>query len=143
MTKDFTNIPEEVLWVMAITNPFTGTFYCGTELYKKINEVIDKYPKYFPQEYIYKNIPQSVKDDFELEKHDLYKKHNPFYLDIKEGEGLIGYMNRKDEENKNKPKESLLETLQNVFKKDLEYNKELRLLHDKHFKKYGYKFTGA
>jgi len=137
------NIPEEVMWVMAITNPYSGTFYCGTELYKKINEVIDKYPKYFPQEHIYKNIPQSVKDDFELEKYDLYKKYNHFYLDIKQGEGLIGYMNRKEEENKNKPKESVFEILERITKSDYEYQKHLRILHDKYFKSYGYKFTGS
>jgi hypothetical protein len=137
------NIPEEVLWVMAITNPYSGTFYCGMEMYNKINAIIDKYPKYFPQEHIYKKIPQSIKDKFESEKHDLYKKYNPFYFDIKEGEGIVGYMNRKYEENKNKPKESLFETLERITKRDFEYNKELKLLHDKFFKSYGYKFTGS
>jgi hypothetical protein len=52
-------------------------------------------------------------------------------------------MNRKYEENKNKPKESLFETLERITKRDFEYNKELKLLHDKFFKSYGYKFTGS
>lgn len=133
-------IPEEVLWVTAITSPYTGTFYCGLELYKKIEEIIDKYPKYFPQEHIYKNIPQSVKERFELEKYDLYSKY--FIKDgPKNGEGIVAYINRINEESLNKPKESLVDVVNQRIKSELEYKKELKLLHDKYFKSYGYKFT--
>ncbi|MBC7845579.1 MAG: hypothetical protein H7Y10_03705 [Flavobacterium sp.] len=135
------NIPEEVLWVVAITGPYNGTFHCGLELYQKINSIIDKYPEYFPQEHIYKNIPQSVKDLFSSEKYELYKKNNPFYNDIKEGEGLVAFIERKNQESINKPKENLIDVILRMNNDEQEYQKQLEILHNKHFKSYGYKFT--
>jgi hypothetical protein len=77
----------------------------GLELYKEIEATIERYPEYFQWEHTYNSIPQEVHSKYSEEKLNLYYIfYPPSDINIKQGEGLVGYMKRIDEENKGKVK---------------------------------------
>lgn len=134
------NIPNEVAWVWAIQMSKSPV---GMETYNKAQEVIDKYPEWFQQEHIYRNIPQEVKDSFEAEKDALYLSFFPrAEMDLKPGEGVFNWMRRQEPVTISKT--DLDGAARYVFielpEKEREYKKQLKQLHLKHFKKYKYKF---
>jgi hypothetical protein len=136
------NIPNEVAWVWALQYSRSPV---GAETYNKVEEVIDKYPEWFRQEHIYKNIPQEVKNSFETEKDALYLSFYPRQeSDIKEGEGIFNYLRRQEVLPAKINQENLEERFNYVFnvlpQKEREYKKQLKKLHLKHFGKYKYKF---
>lgn len=135
---DINNTPKEVIEVFAhlmLKRPV------GEETYKRLQETINKYPEYFPQQHIYNSIPKEVHQKYQEEKLNLYYSfYPPSGAGMKEGEGLVGYMDRIQEENKNKPQKSMKEVIVEIFetapKIKKEYEKEKRKLWNKHYKKY-------
>lgn len=135
-------IPFEVLeagLIMQFGSPV------GLETYNRIQDVIKRYPEYFPWENLYNSIDSEVHSAFEEEKSVLYYSFWPRQkLDMKPGEGLIGYMNRKTSERKDEPAKDLKTCLNEMFveepKKQREYEKQLKVLWNKHYKKYGLKW---
>ena len=57
------NIPDEVLWVLTLPR------YVGSDTYKKAEEIIAKYPEYFPWETKYNSIPKEVHQAYIKEKY--------------------------------------------------------------------------
>jgi hypothetical protein len=62
--KDFTDLPDDVLWVMVIR--YTQS-YVGKDMMNKMLDIIDKYPQYFQWEHKYKAVPDEVHDTFRKE----------------------------------------------------------------------------
>lgn len=136
------DIPNDVMWVSFMKMSQTAV---GIETYRKVQDIIEKYPEWFPQEHIYNSIPEAVKILFEKEKSEL---HNTFFprvaMDIIPGEGMMGYMDRVNEINMSLPVKTVQESLNYIFeehpKKEKAYREALLKLHNKHYKKYKYKF---
>lgn len=64
------NLPEDVAIVMAYLWTKTP---CGSDMYKRIQETVKKYPEYFPWETKYNSIDDSVHRAYENEKELLFK----------------------------------------------------------------------
>ena len=136
------DIPVDVMWVSFMK---MSSIAVGIETYSKVKAIIEKYPEWFPQETIYNSIPQEVKELFEKEKSEL---HDSFYprkeWDITPGEGLVAWVNRQPIDTTTITKKSLSEALNHIFTeapaKKRQYLSALRKLHNKHYKKYKYKF---
>lgn len=60
------NPPADVIWVIYIAK---SGIPVGSGTIQRINEIVDKYPEWFPWEHKYKAIPQSVHDAFEAEAY--------------------------------------------------------------------------
>jgi len=135
----FENIPFEVLKVSL----YKGVNrYVSAETYKRLQATIDKYPEYFPWEHKYKSIPQEVHDLYHKEEIELYYSHYPRSGGgMKEGEGIVAYMRRVQEENKNKPVKPLVEVIEDVFTKENQYNILKKKLWNKHYSKYKLKYN--
>ena len=134
------NIPNEVAWVWAIQMSKSPV---GMETYNKVQDVIDRYPEWFQQEHVYRNIPQEVKDSFESEKDVLHLSFFPRKeMDIKPGEGIFNWMKRQEPVVllKKDAEESFRRVFVELPAKEKDYKKQLKQLHLKHFKKYKYKF---
>ena len=133
------DVPQEVIWVTMLPK------YVGAEVYKEAQRIIEKYPEWFPQEHIYNSIPEAVKILFEKEKSELHDNFFPrVVMDRVPGEGVGSYMDRVDAINRELPVKTLEESLRYIFeerpKKEKAYRKALVKLHNKHYKKYKYKF---
>lgn len=144
MKKQFklSDIPFEVqkVWAYQSLNQSVGL-----ELYKEIEATIEKYPQYFQWEHTYNSIPKEVHSKYSEEQLNLYYSfYPPSGLEMKEGEGLVGYMRRVEEENKNKPEKSMREVIIEICetapKIKKEYETEKRKLWDKHYKEYNLKY---
>lgn len=136
-------IPDEVMWVNMLQ---MCTKHVGVETYTKIQNIIDKYPQWFQQEHICRNIPQEVKDDFERESSVLrYSFYPRTEMDIKDGEGISGWIKRQPVDITPITEKSLKAALNYIFvekpEKEKRYQKALEVLHNKHYKKYKYKFN--
>jgi hypothetical protein len=115
----------------------------GYTEYKKVEDIITKHPSFFPQEIIYRSIPQEVKDLYEKEATALRNRiFPPVEMNIKPGEGISGWAQRQVPT----PlkmfdlKESLYYIFEERPKKDREYQKGLKDIHNKHYKKYKLEF---
>lgn len=136
------DIPVDVMWVSFIKMSGVAV---GIETYSKVKTIIEKYPEWFPQETIYNSIPQEVKELFEKEKSEL---NDSFYprkeWDITPGEGLVAWVNRQPVDTTIMAEKSLSEALNYIFTekpaKEKQYKTALKSLHNKHYKKYKYKF---
>lgn len=136
------DVPQEVMEAAMIMayRPMVGL-----EVYNKVEAIIDKYPEWFPQEHIYRSIPEAVKELFEEEKRELYDTLFPVVdVGYVPGEGVMSHIRRVEEYSKTLPVKTLEESLRYLFeerpKKDREYHNKLKALHNKHYKKYKYKF---
>jgi hypothetical protein len=135
------NLPYEVIEVIAYQMAKRPV---GLETYNKIKETIDKYPQYFPWEHLYNSIPSEVHARYNAEELSLYYSfYPPSGGGMKQGEGIVAYASRLNEENKNKPTQSLEECIKDMFqasvKRKKQYEKEKKKLWDKHYKKYNLK----
>lgn len=138
-------LPEEVIWAIAI-----GTQkLVGLETYNKVLEVYKKYPRYFPQEYKYHFVvPEEVHIEYRKERDELrdgFYPHKP--LGVYEGEGLVAYCKRMEKENSpakigitREDIENLFKSIDDEAKKEDNYNKNLKKVWDKYYKKYGIRF---
>ncbi len=76
------NIPNEVLWASGIIFINHGI---GIDTYEKIEEIIAKYPEYFPWETKYNSIPKEVHESYIKEK---YPDRDKPIVCTNNGEGL-------------------------------------------------------
>lgn len=111
--------------------------YVSTKLYHRYLEIIEKYSKYFPQEYKYHFIvPKEVHDAY---NKDITKHHSRYFSEgisqgIKENSPMIGNfeLTRKD-----------LEGLVSAVLNQRSDKRKERKIWDKHYKKYGLKYEGG
>jgi hypothetical protein len=136
-------MPYEVAWYAAVWHLATG-FGVGSETIKRMGEIEDKYPEWFPWEHKYKSIPKEVHESYELEKSgpdikiDYSDAPKKGWVDMLESAitvplefNLKSFEEMMAEHYKNKEKEHLLKK---------EQRKKDKALWDKHYKKYGLKF---
>lgn len=132
----FEDIPNEVLWVLALPR------LVGSDTYKKAEEIIAKYPEYFPWETKYNSIPFEVHKAYNKEKYPDRDKPIPT------GEGLIAEMKKSEIKHYNdylgKSFQEIWDDLLNmehqIRVKEAKRYKEAKKLWDKHYKKYNLKF---
>ncbi len=134
------NIPQEVLIVWAMQR---GTKYVGADMYRQIQDTIEKYPEYFPWEHTYSSIPQEVHNKFEEESDDLQLSFYPRKeSDIKPGEGIYSWLKR--QEPVVLKQVDIEEALDYLFvtapKIEKQYEIEKIKLWNKHYKKYNLKY---
>lgn len=135
---DINNTPKEVIEVFAhlmLKRPV------GEETYKRIQETINKYPEYFPQQHIYNSIPKEVHSKYSEEKLNLYYSFYPKKdSDIKLGEGIYSWVRRQEPVPLKITNLDIQELAEKVFvtapKIKKEYEKEKRKLWNKHYEKY-------
>ena len=136
MSKDFTDLPDDVLWVMVIrhTQP-----YVGKDMMNKMLDIIDKYPQYFQWEHKYKAIPDEVHDAFKKECYP--EMYNPDRFTPRKGNGL--YSEIKKYEIKPVTMEDMEQLFLEIDKKEQErHEKEKRIkrIWNKHYSKYGLEY---
>lgn len=139
MKDNLHDIPLEVLEVglyKSLNRPV------DSETFKRLQATINKYPEYFPWEHKYNSIPKEVHDAYSKEEVELYYSHYPRSAgDLKEGEGLVAYINRVQEENKNKPSKYLKEVIEEISAKENKYKKLKKQLWEKYYGKYKLKYN--
>lgn len=140
MTKE--KIPDEVMLVYMMNS--MGAMV-GTDTYNKIQDVIDRNPKYFEWEHTYKSIPKEVHEAYLMESQgDL----TDLLLNSNDGIGLIEYVKHGIECNLDYSKtfkESMQEFNELMDKKKRSENKIRKkriAIWDKHYAKYGLEFRG-
>tara|TARA_R110000868_G_scaffold14426_4_gene67220 strand:+ start:31335 stop:31772 length:438 start_codon:yes stop_codon:yes gene_type:complete len=141
---DIENAPHEVIEAMVACS-WNGTFYCGEEQYKRINDTIKKYPEYFPWETKYNSISKEVHDKYKLaisQLHDTIYPKAGKVNDMIPGEGIFSYIRRQ-------PVEPLTEkTIKDAFKymfvtlpkQQSLFETEKRRIWNKFYKKYNLKY---
>jgi len=129
-------IPSDVAWAMAIRH----IGYCGSDTYRKIQDIIDRNPLWFPWEHRYKHVPQEV--------HKAYydEKHPPSDKPIK---SLWEQMNKKPRKRKKLTEKSLIEMFDEIFtlsekarKKRIRERNKAKKLWDKYYKQYNLEYRG-
>lgn len=73
------DIPNEVLWVLTLPR------CVGSDTYRRVEEIIAKYPEYFPWETKYNSIPKEVHQAYIKEK---YPDRDEPIVCTNDGEGL-------------------------------------------------------
>ena len=125
------NIPDEVLWVLTLPR------YVGSDTYKKAEEIIAKYPEYFPWETKYNSIPKEVHQAYIKEKYP--DKDEPIVCT-----GGISQMIKDDSfVYKQLTSDEILQYFKDwdkLLESDLEIKREDKKLWDKHYKKYNLEF---
>lgn len=110
--KEFKDLPSEVRWVYGIQ-----TFpYIDIETYEKAQEIIGRYPEYFPWEHKYRSVPKEVHDAYweELNMLNVEYNHHESEMGI---QCLINEIRKKTDE----PKKELQDMVADWFD---EMNKE-------------------
>lgn len=132
-------IPNDVAWVMAIR--YVG--YCGLDTCKKIQDIIDRNPLWFPWEHRYKHIPQEVHEAYFKEKHPNWG------VPLELGKGIYELMNQKPKKIKKQKKQSVSEMMEDLFKhqeKDrkrrIKERNKAKKLWDKYYKQYNLEYRG-
>jgi len=124
------NIPKEVVEAMGIRM----SRFVGKALMDRYQDIVARYPKWFPWETKYRSVPQEV--------HDAYWKEKYPPLDFsKPGKGLWEQINKKPK--KTKKTQSLTEMLEELSKieekrrkKEIARKKKDKKLWDKYYKPY-------
>lgn len=130
------DIPNEVLWVLTLPR------CVGSDTYRRVEEIIAKYPEYFPWETKYNSIPKEVHQAYIKEKYP--DRDKP----ISCGEGLIAEMRKSEVKYYNdylgksfqELWDDLLNMEQQIRVKEAERYKKDKKLWDKHYKKYKLEF---
>jgi hypothetical protein len=135
---DINSVPKEVIEVWGYQMSKQSI---GMETYKRLQDTIETYPEYFPQETIYKTIPQEVHDKYYEEKKELRLKFYPRKeSDIQPGEGLWDWARRQEAapiKITNLDIKELAEKISVTAPKiKKQYETEKRKLWNKHYKKY-------
>ncbi len=131
----------------------------GTEMYKRCQEIIDKYPEHFPWEHKYKSIPEEV--------HVAYRKEMGFTFDFSslietpmfdengsviKGDGLMksivdsGMSKEEYDEKVANPEKTIrdfFDMLSNQSNKERDEALRHAKVWNKHYKKYNLKFRPA
>ena len=137
----YKDIPDEVLWASVIISTSHGI---GVDTYEKIEEIIAKYPEYFPWETKYNSIPKEVHQAYIKEK---YPDRDKPIVCTSDGEGL--YSKIKNEPfvyRKYTPEEIVewfrqLDTITtNARNAAIVQRKKDKKLWDKHYKKYNLEY---
>ena len=82
-------IPEEVLYVVAMQQ----VGFVGSETYSKIQEIIGKYPEYFPWEHKYSKVPTEVHEAYRKEERAIYDEVYPREKIDREG-GILAQLSK-------------------------------------------------
>ena len=106
------NLPSDVVWAMAID---MGPRHVDAETYKKYREIVLKYPDYFYRDYQYFSATDEQHEEYkkgELLLEEKFKDNDfPEFKGIP-GEGIVAYLERKEEWLKTQPKKSLSEIME-------------------------------
>lgn len=141
-------IPAEVMEVMAIYCFAEAVGGVGSKTFERVQEIINKYPKWFPWEHKYKKIPMEVHEAYRKEKYGFDISDHGEWRDKEPGKGLMQMI----EENakvmeftiSDKPIETLLDEawneMERVRLKQIEDEKIDKALWDKHYKKYNLEY---
>lgn len=153
MNEYFKNIPSEVAQVMAWQmGAVNGRLYVDADQYTKIQNTIAKYPNYFPEETKWNKIPSSVHTEYQKdisEAHDRLIPKKEGELEMIEGEGMFGYIERLHKHQmelaeKNKGKklnfEENMKTLFLDMEREGDFREAKKLIWKKHYGKYNVKF---
>lgn len=131
---NFDIAPEEVqkVWVIQMMgSPI------GSDLYKEVQDIISRNPKYFPYETAYNKVPQEVHESYLDEMYP--NRHELLWecSDSKEVEGFCGIISLAKE---SAPIEKM--SVEEIFKIliDKEAQDRKKQIWDKHYKKYGLEF---
>lgn len=137
--KTIKEIPSDVIWATYIIN---FVKYVGEDVYNKVEDVIKKYPEYFPWETKYNNVPKEVHEAYIKEKYPYKDKPitctGGILSQMREAEvkDYIDYSKKSLEE----VWEDFIRLEEDVRLKEKErYNKD-RTLWDKHYKKYNLEY---
>jgi hypothetical protein len=143
------SLPPEVMKVkLRQMTAYNGKLYVGAEEYKKIQEVIEKYPEHFPQETAYNKTPKEVHEAYRNEVSKLHDKMYPQSKPLVEhipGEGILSYFKRTEEARAKLPQkpfdaELFFKKLDKDLKRDDEFKRKKKVIWKKHYKKYGVDF---
>ena len=144
----FDDVPAEVWEVWAIEQGSKAIGGVGLETWNYCNEIIKKYPDWFPWEHKYDQIPQPVHDAYNAEAHP------PISFDLKPGyrEDFVGMlpMILAGVDHSGKLAEPTL-TMKEMFKSIFENQRkeedrkraeylERKKIWDKHYSKYGLEY---
>lgn len=125
---DLEKLPPEVMEAMCISM----LKYVGQDMYNRFLEIVKKYPKYFPQEYSYHFVvPEGVHTAYREERDRLYEK---FYPPQKEATIY------KFEAFTKESLKEMFSSWEQKLQKDKNYQKELKKVWNKHYKKYKIKY---
>lgn len=135
---DVEKIPDEVMWVLMVSSGFVGR-----STYDKCQEIISRYPEYFPWEHKYKSIPKEVHEAYLDEVNPL--RHEPIVI-------LEGGLHLRDQIRKEyisinktvtqKDFEDMFNEMAKMEQERIEKRKKEKALWDKHYKIYGLEYKG-
>jgi hypothetical protein len=117
----------------------------GLQTYQRLESTIEKYPDYFPWEYIYNSIPLEVHNNYIKQEKLLFLSFYPLKeYALKDGEGLYSWLKRQEPIPIKITKQDLQKLANQVFvtapKIKTEYETEKVKLWNKHYKKYKLKY---
>jgi len=132
------NIPKEVAEAMCIRM----SRFVGKARMDRYQDIVARYPEWFPWETKYRSVPQEV--------HDAYWKEKYPPLDFsKPRKGLWEQINKKPQKIKKGEAQSIVEMLEELFKiekkqrkKEIARKKKDKKLWDKYYKPYKLEYRG-
>ena len=143
-------VPTDVMYVITMQN----FGFVGQDTLNRMNEIINKYPEWFPWETIYNNLPDEVHTAYLDEKYP--NRHEPITYSLKDsgndlidaiGIGLYAQINKaKYEEPEQTDKcfavmmKEFLDMCDNELKEEKKRTAEDKALWDKHYSKYKLEF---
>lgn len=135
-------VPDEVIEVCLIYAASGGIV--GSKTFERVQEIIDKHPKWFPWEHKYKSIPEEVHKAYRKEQLGFDISDLGAWKDKEPSRGLLQMIEESarlvEFTIEDKPVQTLLdETWEEVKKVSLmkiENDKKEKALWDKHYKKY-------
>ena len=139
MKIKISEIPQEVLSVVAMQQaPFVGS-----KTYSKIQEIISKYPEYFPWEHAYKKVPTEVHDAYREEERTVYYEVYPRQKVDTEC-GILAQISKqvKFEDIPTMPFADYVKIQQQIMDKEAELETRLKTAWNKHYKKYKLEYRG-
>ena len=147
MSNFYNNTPEEVqkVWVIQMMGS-----RIGGDLYKEVQDIISRNPKYFPYETAYNKIPKEVHEAyFDEEYQSTIDTFESFFGDEEKIKGQFsdGLLSSLRQTSKPTEVKSLKEILEDLIAQDAK-NKKIREdktkrkkeIWDKHYKKYGLEY---
>ena len=144
--KDKLEIPAEVMEAIAIYTATGGMV--GSKTFERLQEIINKYPKWFPWEHKYKKIPLEVHEAYRKEKYGFDISDPGEWRDKEPGKGLMQMIEENvriiEVHTNDKSLKTLLEEswdeMERVRLKQIEDEKNDKALWDKHYKKYNLEY---
>lgn len=131
------DVPSEVQWACIILNTSHGV---GLETYERLEQIVAKYPEYFPWEDKYNSIPKEVHQAYIKEK---YPDMDKPIVCTNSGEGIMSAINKDVFVYKQKTAEEIMQWFKDLaamVKEDNDKEEKEKQLWDKHYSKYGLKY---